>query len=239
MTPERLRIQHLLLWTAMSAVALSTAPMSDPVFPEYFTKLGRISAAVQSPIFGLGFSAWVLMIWRSAARRFRSEPQFPTQPGHWLLLLVGIAGFAWVLLNKLLSGQLVWFEYSQIACGILNLAMIILAAWFTPQPWRSVFWIALVRGLLQVWALILIALIFALGEQFYFGLSLMMQILEWGFALSLIIAAVIDWRWKTHRDYLHWCGLVALLATILYSFAAWWILAWLQTIPDAELQYRF
>src|SRR5262245_9542230 len=96
---NRLSIAHLLLWTTMTALVLMfvRAVYAPGVMPPELDDALRINIERQSqlqmsvllvfsPAYGAALSSLCLTAWRLATRRFG----FPTQPGHWLLLMVAV-----------------------------------------------------------------------------------------------------------------------------------------------------
>jgi hypothetical protein len=109
---NRLSIAHLLLWTATTALALSLCerppPASEIGFASFLSQPGMDVEAAKNrerqqiwrlwqkrylanlafaPIYGLALGGLVLAVWSIASGR----SGFPTQPGHWLLVVIGSA----------------------------------------------------------------------------------------------------------------------------------------------------
>jgi hypothetical protein len=109
---NRLSTAHLLLWTATMALAFSLCERPPPAskigFASFlFTPGTDVEAAMNrerqqiwrlwqnryyvnlafAPIYGLALGGLVLAGWRIATAR----SGFPTQPGHWLLVVIGSA----------------------------------------------------------------------------------------------------------------------------------------------------
>lgn len=109
---NRLSIAHLLLWTATTALALSLCerprPASEIGFASFLSQPGMDVEAAKNrerqqiwqlwqkrylvslafaPIYGLALGGLVLGVWSIVTGR----PGFPTQPGHWLLVVIGSA----------------------------------------------------------------------------------------------------------------------------------------------------
>src|SRR5262245_3704828 len=90
-TQNRLTIGFLMLWTLCSALFLATdraledsspATQRGPAYTVYLTFYALIQ--------GLALASWPLFLARRLARR----EGFPTQPGHWLPLVRGMAALA-------------------------------------------------------------------------------------------------------------------------------------------------
>ena len=96
---ERLQIVHMLVWTATTAVVLGLdRATSEPSNGE----LGAwplIFGLSYGPLVGAGVAAWLLMFWRI----WTEGPRFPSQPGHWLLLLAGTSGVMQLLVRAMLA----------------------------------------------------------------------------------------------------------------------------------------
>jgi hypothetical protein len=83
--PEQLSIAHLLLWTSTSAVLLGMQRAMTSV-GQPGGVLSDVITFFYAPIFGAGLAACLLAGWRMA----RGGPQFPREPGHWLLVVGGM-----------------------------------------------------------------------------------------------------------------------------------------------------
>src|SRR5688572_28112648 len=108
---NRLSIAHLFLWTATTAVVLTHQQSLKPPAPDrigfssFLSQPGmdvEVEMAKQrqrihgrwtsrwlvdlafSPVYGAALAGVVLAFWRLITLRFG----FPTQPGHWLLILI-------------------------------------------------------------------------------------------------------------------------------------------------------
>ena len=100
---NRLSIAHLLLWITTTAAVFGFlqrhSPESSPPVSSGDARLDQIREQVReverwefismltfAPAYGVTLAGVILAAWRVATRRFG----FPTQPGHWLLLLLAI-----------------------------------------------------------------------------------------------------------------------------------------------------
>src|SRR5438132_3400288 len=92
---NRLSIAHLMLWTLGSAIALAfyRAMAIDKQANERLVAVSRIYALLYSLLAGPKVGGLLLFTWR----KVRGIAGFPTQPGHWLLVLEGASAMlAWL-----------------------------------------------------------------------------------------------------------------------------------------------
>jgi hypothetical protein len=226
---NRLTIAHLLLWTATTAIAIGTI-MPNPIdapFPSdmpdqvrgYLIRQQqqwRIVTVVTGPVLGAGLAGLAIAIWR----QWRRRPGFPTQPGHWVLMILGMSTVAMSdlqLINRL-DGPGPWFVVIPLTIlfwpASLLIPILLVAAYLrVPEPlrWRRVFAIAGAS----------IALFFFCGCLFPLGpptpTQLIMAALFYATPISIVVAAVFDIRSGRTYDVFHWVGVVAVpaLAVIL------------------------
>jgi|GEM_PF-5869646 hypothetical protein len=227
---NRLTIAHLLLWTATTALAIGTI-MPDPIdapFPSdmpdqvrgYLMReqqQWRVATVVTGPVLGAGLAALAMTIWS----RFRREPGFPAQPGHWILTIVGACTVAAMYIRLFerpfgLSSDFIRLLLIVMFWATFLLPVIILVvAYFRvakPVRWKRVFAIAIVS----------VALLFLGGCSglFFLGPRTAQWIVPpilYATPISIVVAAVLDIRSGRTYDVFHWVGVVAVpaLAVIL------------------------
>ena len=159
---NRLSIAHLLLWTATTALAVGTI-MPDPIdapapsdMPAEFRayqdrqqQQWRVATALTGPVLGAGLAALAIAAWR----RHRYQPGFPTQPGHWILMIVGMCTVVAMELHLIYRVRLDGFGSNFIRtplfvffCVTFLLPVITLAVAYyrvaEPLRWKRVFAIA-------------------------------------------------------------------------------------------------
>ncbi|MDX1946075.1 MAG: hypothetical protein SFU86_11815 [Pirellulaceae bacterium] len=220
-TENRLSIAHLLLW--MTATALVIAAVEPPEErPAPASKSAKLQSWVRqsapkilvlliAPLAGMGLAAQVLSIWRG----YRLQEFFPSQPGHWLLMLIGrltalvvFVGFGWRIANSFDLPELM-----PLLNGVLMVAFLILALGWLAQvigdvrePWH---W-HLVFRIFAWWLLVGVLLPSCLAE-----LSPAFAV----FSIALIVTppAVVVWaagcdlHQRLPCDIFHWCGIGAFL----------------------------
>jgi len=226
---NRLSIAHLLLWTATTALAVGTI-MPDPIDAPFQSDMPaevraylsrqqqqwRMATVLTGPVLGAGLAALVIATWR----RWRHQPGFPTQPGHWMLMIVGmctVAAMDLALVNRLsrFNSNLILSSLVLIFWVTCLVTLILLAvAYFRvsePLPWKCVFAIAGVNVGLFFFG----CCGFPLGEPFPF--QLITLAVFHATPISVVVAAVLDVLSGRAHDVFHWVGVVAVpaLAVIL------------------------
>src|SRR5688572_31615274 len=94
MPQNRLTIGFLMLWTLCSALFLATSRALEDSSPETRQGLAyTVYLTGYAVIQGLALASLPLFLTRKFARR----EGFPTQPGHWLLLVRGVVALAMLL----------------------------------------------------------------------------------------------------------------------------------------------
>jgi hypothetical protein len=165
---------------------------------------------------GIGLAGLGLLVWRRA----HSQHDFPSQPGHWLLVLGGTAvlidGFATLAVRAYATQQDVpfppfYFPHQQAAAygmGTVVVALTTVRAKLD-LPWRL--FLGLVLFLTSVLTLWNLAFLWAspgwqryhwYGFPWYFFGVIVTLI---GTILLLLVAR--EFRVARNRDWLHWCGI--------------------------------
>lgn len=217
---ERLQIIHLLLWTTATALVLAIDRKTSEPSNGELGKFPLIMALGYSPLIGAGLAAWMLMFWRV----WSDGPRFPSQPGHWLLLLTGIAGVVQQLVRVMLATSAAGTASIQAWLAIRLLGIVaaivvyVLAIRESSGIWRSVFWLGLIAN---------VASLLLTCAGFFHGESLM----AWLLTAVILIATVVDFRAGTRRDYLHWLGIFVRFAYLALITAIPFLIRWLQRTP--------
>ncbi len=163
--PPPLRIAHLMLWTAGSAVILAMYrgifDEIEPSVPHAIRLILTVSLLLGSMICGAAISSVAVFLYR----RFTKGPPFPVQPGHWLLLILGVVELvtlpAWRLLRccrriglrvraalglyseSSISGFMCWTMFS-VSVRMVGLFRGCepngIGVWSFGSSWRSAFW---------------------------------------------------------------------------------------------------
>lgn len=228
---NRLSIAHLLLWTATTALAVGTI-MPDPVdapfqtdmpaeFRAYLTRQQqqwRMATVLIGPALGAGLAALAIATWRL----LRYEPDFPTQPGHWILMIVGMCTVVVMELHLIDRVRLDGFGSNFIRtplfvffCVTFLLPVITLAVAYSrvtePLRWKRVF--AIAGGSVGLF-FFSGCCVSPLGTPLF---PLIMSAILYATPISIVVAAVLDVRSGRTYDVFHWVGVIVVpaLAVIL------------------------
>ncbi|MCI0360319.1 MAG: hypothetical protein L0211_17730 [Planctomycetaceae bacterium] len=227
---NRLTIAHLLLWTATTALVIG-AIMPDP-FNAHFDadtparvrsdltrqqQKWRIVTVVTGPVLGAGLAGLAIAAWRYCRR----QPGFPTQPGHWNLMIIGTSTLAIMelhLFNRLEPVPATHMPLLHIiwATFFLSLFLVVVAYVHTQEPlhWKRVFGIAATSiGLFFMGG----CCAFPLGPR---PILLILSAILYAIPISMAVATAIDIRTGHRYDVFHWVGIIAVpaLAVIITGF---------------------
>jgi len=229
--PERLSISHLLVWTATSAVLLGYQ-RAMASFSGDQTVVSNLITLCYAPLFGAGLGACLLSVWRLA----NGGPRFPAQPGHWLLIVGGVAG-----LISLTFQALVVLALSQVTSypaflGIRLVEFVAagilfgLATASSRGMWRIPFVLGVIEAI-AVSALLALSLASFAGfyYDYFYRLELILNVLV---TLAVIVVAALDWRRDAQRDYLHWTGVAVRVIYSALVIAIPWLFRWLQPLSE-------
>lgn len=229
----RLGIGHLLLWTLGSAIALAVNRVlwDTADMPDWYRSFWDVVQALYGMLAGAALASLMLF----AHRRCTRGPAFPTQPGHWLLLVLGLEllvgwgtfgplRFYERLASPIYSGQLVplceGLVYGSEAIGFVLACVLVRNA----VSWQVFFGAAILSHAIHPgWALFILVSEL-LGEsppwQSVDGLYVVASIGAWLLLLAAVGGDLARRRW---RDWLHWTGVaVALLETLLAWSSRLW-----------------
>ncbi len=187
----------------------------------------RVMAFCYAPLFGAGAAAFVLLVWRA----YSGGPRFPTQPGHWLLLIGGVAGVVSLGVRAILALTMAGLPGTPLFLAIRVLGLLAagilypLAMRDSRGVWRGVFCLG--------WAITILSLLATMFVAMDMGFRLWMlfqidQVLQWILTLAVIVAAVIELNSTTRRDYLHWTGIVVRIASTALGIAVPFLIRWLE-----------
>lgn len=227
---NRLTIAHLMLWTAMTAIVLGfirhIAPHYTPTSaatPQFALNLWLqyLLLFAVSPAYGAALAGLQLAIWRLLTRRFG----FPSQPGHWLLLVLAIIPIyvvaTWLLLPSFDDVSLVFVCIGLVVATLLSLA----AAMRIRRPtwWLPTF--ALAAGGLGGIALSVatwIAMGFETPPVAAFP-AVLGALAVAGSIMAGLAAGILDLTAPERYDVFHWTGVATLAAFAAYPLLAWLI----------------
>jgi hypothetical protein len=222
---NRLSIAHLLLWLTMTSVVLACEqrkakwdPFEDSTnwsSPEYAAmrtkwRLIRAIRLTVAPAYGATLSGAALALYGIV----RGQSGFPTQPGHWLLIVLAsqdlltiCQGFARDLTTWVLWDAVVACITFLVPACVATLAALRSNSW----NWRVSFGLWSVgfggyaAGMVIIYALRDIAV--------FEGISLVVLIPALVIAASYVCALACSfWELRVRRDIFHWIGVAALFA---------------------------
>ncbi|HUE74389.1 MAG TPA: hypothetical protein VMP01_26135 [Pirellulaceae bacterium] len=238
-------IAHLMLWMLGTGISLTysraklvwfepaRSQLDNIIDAEALATWQQAVAVVICPFAGAAVAALLATGWQLARRK----PIPCSQPGHWLLLVAGVAFLnnvtdavmRYLTLRALLAEQdyslLTSLRIGLLAIINLGVAALFFVAWrFTlgPKRWRFYFACgAMIYGL----AAPLTLAIFAIGLTELPTEPLM--VLAAIIFLPLAIALVISFVWsvakdiwsKERRDLLHWIGVIVVIGTAVVTVA--------------------
>ena len=241
--PNRLTTGHLLLWMLGTAIVLASNQQIDQLRVNG-SRLGMLrSIHALGNGLALGVAVAGALLW--VVHLARGRGGFPTQPGHWLLLVRGIATLVSLTGGAIRGywGQEIVEAFDGSSAARIPVLLIIVLQFFPSSLagalgyWAALRSLAVERGVWRV----------AMGGLFFYtafnavtaGLGLLIWLMEGqmeplpGFtflavgwmglllpAISLLVlaAAFLDPRIR-ERDFLHWAGVASLLATTALQVA--------------------
>jgi hypothetical protein len=232
---NRLRIGHLLLWMTSTAAVMAlfqperiaisaaddpAAAVSETVYTNWSELILLLAIG---PALGAGVAGTFLALWRCLWRR----PGFPTQAGHWLLVVMGAATLTVEFFAMLESMGIhtITRELEAFAAWIVPGIAINVAAWFVRSPtrWRVAFVMAAVSlDVVAVVALGVIAQTAITGHDDNMALEQLgavgMVLGTIGLFVSIVIAVIaglLDLNDRKAFDLFHWAGVAALDVVVL------------------------
>jgi hypothetical protein len=226
-TQPRLGIVHLMLWMAACAILLSLRRWLVRDGNAGNNSLLLISFFVTNVMIS-GVSIASLALWGS--RRLRGGVPFPTEPGHYLLLL---QGGAILILHPVLSSviircalslglflraPLLFYLTKSILAGCLAMLVLwCLSAAIRSLRWKAVF-LAYFLGLSFAALALLASLSLLFDEPYKLDPTLLWLPLQIAVGLSLTAAIILDVRSDVRRDWLHYVGAATWFASTAHSW---------------------
>jgi hypothetical protein len=217
---NRLTIGHLMLWMATTSVLLAigqsdlaTAGLSPERLEAMRVKV-LVGSLAFAPLNGLTIAAVVVLLYR----RFVSHRPFPTEPGHWLLLVLGgnmalsrIYHVVYLLWLRGHESEIPGWSVSFLRFSLNGFVVLtaILGACFPHRgrTWNLVIAALAVNSVLDIADSAIRQHIPATRQ--FLGSTNWLYVGRAAFSLPgllALVAIVMDWRKKVHRDFLHWCG---------------------------------
>jgi len=233
----RLSIAHLLLWMAGTAVALTYFRQffwngdSGDAARNQLQLAQRVFACLQAPFYGAAISSVPLAVWQWC----RGNRSFPTQPGHWLLLLQGVSIVAGILAILIIVNptELITSSYEEAVrhvsqrefwCLLPTLTGVVLALrQCSEKRWRVMFWLMLMGYASAILFFGAAGELFKAAEReggiacYNIATSLL-----WFFqtlaTFVLVFCVLADRAERLPRDFLHTTGVVVRFALV---FCGW------------------
>ena len=224
----RLGIIHLMGWTACVAVQFSVGKTFPFVQTDSVLQLEPSLILAVGAEIGRGTALGGLLL--LVVRRYRRLP-FPSQPGEWLLVLLGIRTVTAILQRGLLfymapNDTMSWQAFSGfgVLISLLMAVLYVLAAVKTRiLRWRVYFVAALVAGVMTVILPFLVSLVGAMPPNTPKGLAALHQSPWLALSVLLLYVAVKDAGGDVPFRWPHWLGVgIALWNAIL--LVAWIVL---------------
>lgn len=177
----------------------------------------QVMAFCYAPLFGAGATAVMLMVWR----RLQGGPNFPSQPGHWLLIVSGLSSITSLCLRALLAAITTerWppfdFLLIRVSAVLVGTVVLVVATVKLSGYWRITFVIGV-----GIAAISLLSTFCYLFDGFWFEVFWLVRNLDACtytlLTICVLICAATDMARRMPRDYLHWTGIgVRVIYTIL------------------------
>jgi len=233
--PPRLGIIHLLAWTTATAVFLKLNLANDSLGgAEYGPNTNPIhlaTLALDAVIEGAALAGLCTLLF--ARRRSRVGS---LQPGHWILLALGLADLLGVLgdlLVNFFAGSLRSWYFDLFVILCLSLHAVLAAAsgggcWFAASKSRpGVGWRASLRALTVaegIAAAVSVAAAVGFGRYGYSFVVDYAWHAQTACSLTILVAlsirAIVDW-FRYRRDWLHWLGIVTVCGGLATETLQW------------------
>ena len=235
---HRLGIVHLLIWIAGVAAVLALYRAALESGWLEVSAAGREEVRWWQTAYGLVYGTAISGMGLVIYRRLRGDRSFPAHPGHWLLVFGGVAfsvdAAAFVLAKGMNSAWIARFGGSPglyylqqwLAWGMaLGVAIVVLARLRTAWNW----W--LLAGLVAVLiavnflthTLVMAQSLAQAGGSSIISGAWPVYLIHWarilGTAVCLASLPVVLGSDRRPRDWLHWVGIVALVALALVEEA--------------------
>ena len=239
MPRPRLSIAHLMLWTLGTAVALALSrleisALDAPGFSSFGDSsnnhLGtyfRVMAIATAPFTGIAVAFLLASIWK----HYHKQPLWLFQPGHWILLIGGIAFFLTAvgqliqfLLTPLMQAEgatVSWFFLTQSSSTALSLVLAWLnfIAWRrTAGPPRWTFYFAASAALYAYLVGVTAILLATMATESLMSITFFLAIIGLPIYLACLVsfpyAVLRDLALRDYRDALHWAGVALVIVAV-------------------------
>jgi hypothetical protein len=192
---RKLRLAHLLLWITLTGLYLAVLRTNARVVPGI---IGTVIATAAAAFAGIAGSGLAIVTWR----RVRGV-RLPTEPGEWLLFVLGV-------IFVLDVAKTVWPERTvvypaPIAAALSCLATVVPMLSRRLEPaWKGFFGVMVI---LQATTLVMLAL--QVGGHARAGTQILIAVNRVQFGAACMVPAVVSaWeaRRGSHRSWMHWLG---------------------------------
>ena len=232
---QQLTLTQLILWLMATCVVLAyeqwrlkVADAPSETLRWYF----NLRLIFYAPLDGACLAALFLCFCRKAL----GSSRFPCEPGHWLLVVTGVLNVcaaAQTFANHFIGEEQLnafpdWVSatYGAVA-WVISAAVALFAAWdFRKELLWSLTFVAVTLSTLD--PVLHVALLVNFKGKHWF-----LEEFAWGFGSRVVysmpavfaILAIITER-SSHRDLLHWVGVVVLILRVVAEWPSW--LVWVQ-----------
>jgi hypothetical protein len=209
---ERITILRLMAWTAGSAVImglhrqLSALPDDPDTSVQWLRTLGTITSSIFQ---GAGIASLALVIWR----RFYKGPQFPRQPGHWLLVISGIytvaSTFGYLALYETFR-QEPWTYITYYRLPLLGLMTLLITVALIQMPFR-VDWLLVCLAWLASFFVMIVVACGRLDPDLSPAAVMLEAFITLVANALFVIPVLVDYSLNVKRDQLHFAGIAVRL----------------------------
>jgi hypothetical protein len=239
-SPNRLSISHLLLWIMMTGVSLACVQRGKPPTPEEYgissdssspsgladtlpTGEQQLRASwlawqrlyllrlIFAPVSGAALAGLVLAGGRTLTRSYG----FPSQPGHWLLVVIG-AMIMLAYLRPLAQSHLTQRAADGLVACTASLIFVPPLILLQQLRWRIAFGI-----LVCAFSVLAAAFLLAIATPYLVlpNLAMIGFALMASFPVIVASSAVLDARERLNFDLFHWIGITAVFLLTLHFIA--------------------
>ena len=225
-----------MLWTLGTAIALALfrpfletqAPSGSETAARYiaFQKFAALSLI---PFGGASIAALIFAV----VHRVRGGKRFPTQPGHWLLVVFGISYVLTALMRLVLmpsssgTNQALLYHWGQVAAVLVMICVQVIPVVLVRDAprWTIMFSVELLRRVVQLPISIGYAIVFSaagLSRPAMRMVSLVSGLIWFMVLAGSVVLAVTLFREihaRPQRDYLHWAGCLTQAVVALQSLS--------------------
>jgi hypothetical protein len=231
--PNRIRAAHLLLWMLGIAALLAWLRSELAEFIRAEPVLLRVFYVTQASTIILARGAALAGLIIAGFRTVRRTGGFPVQPGHWLLVAIGlellmsmgITGVIALLKENDDSGNLVWMHAAEFSLPAIAFVVVVARALWNSVSWTG-FWRIAIGGVMfshgsgVLVALALLTIYRFDGHVPFNGWDVFSVYSQWlALATAVIVSTVaISDGLRAKRDAFHWIGVISYVVPIYFQF---------------------